>query len=135
MPLTTGDRVEVYDPHAGRRVCGRLESETDEWYMVLLDTAVFHDGRLTNHLHVWKSGSPSILKRPDSDPRIERLAEVLYDLVGAEREFEWRSKYGVPETVEGVRIGICQLPFGESDRRPFYLAAAEKILAILGTTP
>jgi len=135
MPLTSGDRVEVFDNTEGIWRLGRLESETDRLYMVLLDMPflVGVSGRSVpiTHLFARKHGEASIHKIPDTDPRIERVAEVLYDLVGAEREFEWRAKYGVPELESGAHIGICWPSFGQSDRRPFYLAAAEKLVGAL----
>lgn len=131
MPLTPGDRVEVFDVEAGIWRRGRLESETDERYTVLLDTPIPDglSGR-TTHLFAWKSGEVGLRKCPDTDPRIEKVAEVLYDLAGAEREFEFRSKYG-EVLASGTRIEFCWPSFGLSDRRPFYLAAAEKLVEVL----
>jgi hypothetical protein len=145
MSYKVGDRVEVYAVCAW--MSGRIASEYPGYWTVRLDVPIPAPTSqmgapkvMENEWIAWKSNPNGIRlltpPRAESDHPVEEVAEALYVLFHAEREADWRAQHGIPETTtDGACIGLSFVPFTESDRRPAFLAAAEKVVAALGRVP
>jgi len=145
MSYKVGDRVEVYAVCAW--MSGQIKSEYPGYWTVRLDKPIpvptsqmSASKAMDDEWIAWMSNPDGIRLltpvRAESNHPVEEVAEALYVLLHAEREADWRAQHGAPgATDDGAHIGLAFRPFAESDRRPAFLAAAEKVVAALGRTP